>query len=251
VAIRRTITADVPVDAIPTDKPVLDRIDRALRDHSRLLVTFVNPSTTVLVRRDKTVHTVFEQFDVVAPDGIATALAIRWLHRLPAARLSFDSTSLAPSVFRLAVLHNAQVVLCGGRPGIAEQAKRQLETAFPGLNIVATFHGYADHAEMATAIGRLNPHILVCGMGGIIQERFLLRLTKGGWCGVGVTCGGYLDQLSRGLAYYPGLIDRLNLRWAYRLYKEPRRLWRRYLLDYPVFVLGVSKALLLSSRNHD
>ena len=247
---QRTITAEVPVDAIPSYQPVLCRITQALREKSRLLVTFVNPSTTVLLRRDRSAG-LFDQFDVVAPDGIAMAIAVRWLYHVPAARISFDSTSLAPDVFRLAVAHQARVVLCGGRPGVAEQAQQQLQAAFPGLQIVKVYDGYAERSTTIEAIRQLAPEIVICGMGGLVQERFLLSLTNSGWCGVGFTCGGYLDQLSKGLEYYPTIIDRLNLRWAYRLFKEPRRLWRRYLLDYPVFAISVGKALLSSSRTHD
>ena len=80
-------------------------------------------------------------------------------------------------------------------------------------------------------------------MGVPLQERFLLQLTDAGWNGVGITCGGFLDQLSQGVQYYPGWINSLNLRWAYRLMREPGRLWRRYLLDYPKFGIAVCKAI--------
>jgi len=80
-------------------------------------------------------------------------------------------------------------------------------------------------------------------MGSLVQESFLLALMGSGWRGLGFTCGGFLDQLSNGFNYYPKLVNALNLRWAYRLAKDPRRLWRRYLLDYPVFAFGLCKAL--------
>ena len=73
-------------------------------------------------------------------------------------------------------------------------------------------------------------------MGAPRQERFLLNLRESGWRGAGFTCGGFFDQVSGNGDYYPAWIDRLNLRFLYRLVREPRRLWRRYLVDYQVFL---------------
>ena len=72
--------------------------------------------------------------------------------------------------------------------------------------MVATFDGYADRATTIDTIRALAPDIIVCGMGSIVQENFLLQLVKVGWRGVGFTCGGYLDQLNGGINYYPKLI---------------------------------------------
>jgi N-acetylglucosaminyldiphosphoundecaprenol N-acetyl-beta-D-mannosaminyltransferase len=81
-------------------------------------------------------------------------------------------------------------------------------------------------------------------MGGIAQEDFLISLADQGWKGCGFTCGGYLDQLDDGLRYYPGWVDRLNIRFAYRLFREPQRLWRRYLIDYREFCILYLKVVV-------
>ena len=238
----RTVTTGVRVDAIPSVGDVLDLIKVNLRQRP-FLVTFANPGTAVLAKRNTALASMLDRYDVVAPDGIAMAQAIRWLHRLPAERISFDNTSLAPLVMRLAVEQDVSIVLCGGQPGVAEQARRQLIAAYPTLRIRAVFDGYGDRVQKVSAIVQLNPEMVICGMGSVAQEAFLLSLVQSGWSGIGVTCGGFLDQLSSGLEYYPQFVDKMNLRWAYRLAKEPRRLWRRYLLDYPAFVVSLGRAM--------
>lgn len=243
IGIRQTAIAGMRVDAIPTLDIVLAAITEALRDHVCFLVTFANPGTTVAVQRQKAGN-VFDRFDIVAPDGIAMVKAIQWVHHAPTIRISFDSTSLAPHVFRMAVEQGSRIVLCGGRPGVAAHAAVILSQQFTGLRIIGALQGYATWGENIGEIVRLSPDIVICGMGGVIQETFLLALTRGGWSGVAFTCGGYLDQLSQGLQYYPKWVDKYNMRWAYRLAKEPRRLWRRYLLDYPVFAFRVAKKLI-------
>lgn len=104
--------------------------------------------------------------------------------------------------------------------------------------------GFGDWSEKVERILELRPEIVICGMGGVAQEKFMLSLADAGWRGCGFTCGGYLDQLGAGLRYYPGWVDRTNLRWAYRLAREPRRLWRRYLVDYQSFVLLFARSVV-------
>lgn len=248
---QRTVTVGVRVDAIPTIETVLQVIDQTLKRGDRMLMTFANPGTAVIAGRHPDVARMFEEFDLVAPDGIGMVRAIQWLHRVPATRISFDSTSLAPPVLRLAAERQLAIVICGGQPGIAEQAAKRLAEAFQGVNIVGTFDGYtAPQERTMAAINMLQPQIVICGMGTVRQEAFLLALAATGWIGLGFTCGGYLDQLCEsGLNYYPRVVDTLNLRWAYRLAMEPRRLWRRYLVDYPVFVTGLCRALLSPSSD--
>jgi N-acetylglucosaminyldiphosphoundecaprenol N-acetyl-beta-D-mannosaminyltransferase len=242
--IRQTQVTGMRVDAIASTTQVVQAVANTLQQGTSLLMTFANPGTAVMVRRLRAAS-LFNQFDIVGPDGIAMVKAIHWLHRVPAIRTSFDSTSLAPLVFRLAVERGSRIVLVGGKPGVTEQASRHLQAAYPGLNIVGQLHGYVPQPALIAAIRRLEPAIVICGMGGLLQESLLVGLTATGWRGVGFTCGGYFDQLSNGVQYYPKVVDSLNLRWAWRLAMEPRRLWRRYLLDYPVFVMSLGKNMIL------
>lgn len=241
------MTVGVRVDAIPSHDSVMQMIAQTLEKGDRFLMTFANPGTAVMAQRDPDVARLFERFDLVGPDGIGMVRAIEWVHHVSATRISFDSTSLAPLVMCLAAERQLAMVICGGQPGIAEQAGRKLADAY-GVRIVGVFDGYtAPQEQTIIAINKLRPQIVICGMGTIRQEAFLLALAASGWTGLGFTCGGYLDQLCQsGLNYYPRVVDALNLRWAYRLAMEPRRLWRRYLVDYPVFAVGLCRALLSS-----
>ncbi len=250
--VRRTETLGLPVHALLTAdagraaEAVLDFIEDMAKDV--VLVTFANPGVAPLARRSASFRRSLREFDVVLPDGIGLCVAVRWLHGLAARRVSFDTTSLAPALFARARLRGLRIVLVGGAPRVAEQARAQIAAHFPGIQIVAAYDGYGDMAAKAVAVGELRPDVVVCGMGSVRQEAFLLELKHQGWHGWGFTCGGYLDQLIGGIAYYPRWIDAANLRWAYRLIREPGRLWRRYLVDYPHFVMLLVAAKLRNLR---
>ncbi len=214
-----------------------------------VLVTFANPGTVLLVRRSPEFRRDLLSFDFVLPDGIGMCLAMRWLHRLPPRRVSFDTTSLAPEIFSHACEQDLSIALVGGAPGIAEAAAAQIADHFPGIRITGAFDGYGDADDKAARVLKLKPDIVICGMGSGKQEAFLLSLKERGWRGWGFTCGGYLDQLQAGIRYYPRWIDAIHLRWAYRLIREPGRLWRRYLIDYSQFGLLLCAALASRQRS--
>ena len=232
------------VDAAASLGDVVSLVRRRLDDATPFLVTFVNPHSRAVARGEPGFGEQLRQFDAVLPDGIGMSMAVRWLHRLPAARVSFDMTSLAPEVLAIAARDGRRVVLVGGVPGCAERAAARLREIYGDLDVVGAFDGFGDIAARAGQVAALRPEIVICGMGAGRQEALLLALSGMGWRGCGFTCGGFLDQLLERAAYYPGWVDRLHLRWAYRLWAEPRRLWRRYLLTYPPFVVALGLAAL-------
>jgi N-acetylglucosaminyldiphosphoundecaprenol N-acetyl-beta-D-mannosaminyltransferase len=248
-SIKRLTTVGIPVDAIESLSVVTDAIAAAVAQHRPWLMTFANPATAIAAKRNPALCAMLEKFDLVGPDGIGMTIAMKVLHQQPALRISFDSTSLAPDVFLFAEGCGLTVVLCGGAPGVAEKARQEILAVYPRLQIVGVFDGFADAKLTQQTILKLAPSIVIAGMGVFVQEMFLLSLVDQGWRGLGFTCGGYLDQLSvAGTDYYPAWVDKHDLRWAYRLVKEPRRLWRRYLVEYPEFGLDLIKAWIRNRR---
>jgi len=231
--------AGIPVHAVVASRDkaapaiVLEALLRA--PGLSVLVTFANPSTALLARHAPAFGRDLLAFDFVLPDGIGMCMAIRSLNGLPARRVSFDMTSLAPPVFEHAHSKGLAVVLVGGASGVAERARKRIAATYPGLRVIGVLSGYGDLHDTMRQAAALSPDILVCGMGAVRQESFLLGMRALGWRGWGFTCGGFLDQLHTGLHYYPGWVDRANLRWAYRLLREPSRLWHRYLVQYSQF----------------
>jgi N-acetylglucosaminyldiphosphoundecaprenol N-acetyl-beta-D-mannosaminyltransferase len=242
-AIWRTETLGVPVFAAGTQQDLMQLIARMLQSSAPFITTFVNPGSVVHALRDPAYRRALQAFDLVLPDGTGMCIAVRKLHGLPACRASFDGTSLAPVIMFLADTYEMDLVLVGGRPGVATEAARQIGLAYPRVKIAGVLDGYGDRAAMVKELHSRDPRIVVCGMGAGQQEEFLLRLRESGWNGCGFTCGGYLDQITRGLSYYPKWIDAADLRWAYRLFREPRRLWRRYFLDYGQFGVYLGRDL--------
>ncbi len=133
--------------------------------------------------------------------------------------------------------------LYGGRPGVAEELKTSLLARFPGLAVVGTYTPPfrpltgAEEQSLAAALSEARADILWVGLSTPKQERFMReyhgRLPVKLMAGVGAA----FDLLSGNLDEAPDWMKRAGLQWLYRLIKEPRRLWRRYLTNNPRFVL--------------
>jgi N-acetylglucosaminyldiphosphoundecaprenol N-acetyl-beta-D-mannosaminyltransferase len=249
-AVRRVDVFGLPLDACTDLEAAASAFRRNLAAGTRFLVTFINPSCVALDSKTPRFAKALARFDMVLPDGIGLSKAAEILNGVRAQRISFDSTSLALAVFKEAVRRDSRVLLMGGTPGVAQRAAKRIRESYPDLRIVGALDGYGPRDEKIAQIIALAPDVIVCGMGAIAQEEMLLDLADAGWCGCGFTCGGYLDQLYGGLRYYPGWIDAMNLRWAYRLAREPRRLGRRYFGDYPQFFLAFLKQASEAGSRH-
>lgn len=200
------------------------------------LNTYLNHYSYLIARK---APDIYGDFDNIFFDGIAIA-SISRLFGIRKPRASFDMTSMAREVFSLCDREGYSLYLIGSQPDVARQAAERFKEKFRDLKIVGYAPGFfpteADREHMIDEILALNPDFLVCGMGTPHQDLFLVRLRKVGWKGTGYTCGGFLHQTAKGgIDYYPSLLDRLNLRWLYRIYDEPQ-LIPRYTTHFVRFV---------------
>jgi N-acetylglucosaminyldiphosphoundecaprenol N-acetyl-beta-D-mannosaminyltransferase len=132
--------------------------------------------------------------------------------------------------------------LLGGEEGVAETTAKKLKSQSTDLNILGTHHGFfdKDHChEIIKEINRLDPDVLLVGFGSPLQEKWLWKyrsLVKAPVCWV---VGAVFDFVSNKVKRGPKRMTDSGLEWLCRLYYEPRRLWRRYLLGNPLFIYYV------------
>lgn len=241
--IQRFELLGLPLSQAQNEEMLLATMAERLTRRRPLTVTFVNPHAWALAERHPDYRSLLRSFDLVLADGIGVVKAASWTLGVRLPRFSFDATSLYRPVMSLLDRTHSSLFVIGGVPGVAARAARRIGSEFKDLHISGTRDGFGSHDEAIALILESNPSLVLCGMGAPHQERFLMRLKAAGYGGLGVSCGGFLDQLAASPSYYPAWIDALDLRWAYRLWREPRRLLRRYAMDYQVFARLVAGSL--------
>jgi N-acetylglucosaminyldiphosphoundecaprenol N-acetyl-beta-D-mannosaminyltransferase len=145
----------------------------------------------------------------------------------------------------LAVEHRLSIFLLGGTPEVAELAAKQLKELYPAIQLSGYHHGFFSEQENNSVIEKINacrPDILFLGMGVPKQEEWTkenfeklnARLV---WMG-----GGFLDTLSGKLKRCPRWLSAHGFEWLFRLTQEPGRLWKRYLIGNPLFILRILRS---------
>jgi N-acetylglucosaminyldiphosphoundecaprenol N-acetyl-beta-D-mannosaminyltransferase len=183
-------------------------------------------------------------------------LAARMLGRRIPARITY-----ADWIWRLADFAAAEgfsLYFLGARPGVAQEAARRLRERYPGLRIVGVRHGYFDHsagsAENEAVLEEINdaaPDILLVGLGMPLQEIWLTQNRHRLDANVALSGGAVFDNVSRRVRRGPRILTERSFEWLARLIEEPRRLWRRYLLGNPLFLLRVLRQLLWRTIGKD
>ena len=205
----------------------------------------VNAHCMNLLYRDERLRRFFERAPIVFCDGAGVMLAARLLgrERIPI-RITY-----ADWVWQLAAFADAEdfsMFLLGARPSVAEKAARKLKNRYPGLKIVGVRDGYFDHRkgslENASVVAEVNaagPDILLLGLGMPLQERWLMENHERLNARVALTGGAVLDYVSGEARRGSRTLTQNGFEWLARLLEEPDRLWRRYLIGNPLFILRV------------
>jgi N-acetylglucosaminyldiphosphoundecaprenol N-acetyl-beta-D-mannosaminyltransferase len=219
-------------------------IKRLVESGERGTVLNVNANCLNLLYEDAALRGFFDNADLVFCDGSGVMLAARLLGgRIP------ERITYADWAWRLAAFAQAEglsLFLLGAGPGVAEKAAQRLRTRLPGLNISGVEHGYFDRTPgsreneaVLRTVSAARPDIIIVGMGMPLQERWLMENRHRIDAGVALTGGAVFDYVSGGLRRGPRLLTDNGFEWLARLLVEPRRLWRRYLIGNPLFLLRV------------
>jgi N-acetylglucosaminyldiphosphoundecaprenol N-acetyl-beta-D-mannosaminyltransferase len=223
---------------------LIDQIDRVrtlpllrqfLRDGVTRQVVTVNLDFLAIAARQEQFRETINRADLAVADG----MPLIWLSRLLGEPLPERVTGneIVDQCCGLAAERQSGVFLLGAAPSVAHRAARTLLKRYPGLEIAGVYSppfgplGEAENERVLTTIRRAAPEFLFVALGAprqdfwIAEHRKLLRVPVS----MGVGC--VLDILAGAVSRAPIWMQQAGLEWTYRLAQEPRRLWRRYLVN--------------------
>ena len=199
-----------------------------------------NPEIVETCRADAEAMAAVNGADLVLPDGIGVIYGAKLLgtplkSRVPG--IEFGTAMLAHCAET-----GKKVFLFGAKPGVAEQAAKNLCEKLPGLQIAGTHDGYFTDAESDAIAAEIRTSgadmALVC-LGAPKQEKFMKNHQQELQVRFMIGLGGSLDGFAGTVKRAPVWMQKANLEWFYRLVKEPRRLGR--MMRLPKFILAVKK----------
>jgi N-acetylglucosaminyldiphosphoundecaprenol N-acetyl-beta-D-mannosaminyltransferase len=191
-------------------------------------------------QRDERLRQIHNTAGMVTPDG----MPLVWLSRMKgfphAERVC--GPDLMPACCERSVARGHRHFFYGAAPGVPELLAARLQARFPGLIVAGCLSppfgalAPAEDAEIVSRINASDPDIVWVGLSTPKQERWMADH-------IGLLSARVLIGVGAAFDFHAGLkrraprwMQRSGLEWAFRVYTEPRRLWRRYLINNPLFV---------------
>lgn len=190
--------------------------------------------------RDPEFRAILNDADRVAPDGMPLVWFGRLRGRSGMSRVY--GPALMKEVCRLTAGFAIRHFFYGGVPGVAEELRRRLQAEFGGLQVVGTLSPpyrpltESELAEVATRITGSGADVVWVGLSTPKQERWIASVRDRLEARVLISVGAAFDFHAGRVSQAPRWMQNAGLEWAFRLWQEPWRLWRRYAYNNPMFL---------------
>lgn len=194
-------------------------------------------------QRDEQLRQIHNRAGMVTPDG----MPLVWLSCSKGYRnvSRVYGPDLMLAVCKRSVSTGARHFLYGGAEGVPERLAGELQSRFPGLRVAGTYSPpfrlltREEHLACLEKINGSKADILWVGLGTPKQERWMAENVHRVNAAVLIGVGAAFDFIAGLKGQAPLWMQRSGLEWLYRLISEPQRLWRRYLINNPLFILMI------------
>lgn len=223
-------------------------MDRAVAAPEPALICYLNAHISNIAWRNPALTAALER-SLLMNDGVGVDLAAKWIHGEPFPE-NLNGTDMTPR-FLAETEHRLKVFLLGARPTVAELAQIALRKIAPRHDYVGARGGYFPDErsdEVAAEIRASGADVVIVCMGAPRQEIWTAAHLEAMGCKAAICAGALFDFLSHGKRRAPPFVRKYRFEWLWRLMLEPRRLFRRYVLGNPLFVMRVIRARLVRGR---
>lgn len=177
---------------------------------------------------------------------------VLWASRLLGAPLreKVSGSDLVLPLLERAARERWRVLFFGGAPGVGERAAERLGAIVPGLILAGALSPAVDvdrdpmvDPEVIDRVRAARPDLVLVALGCPKQEIFIHSVSAALGPAVLLGIGASLDFWAGAATRAPAWVSAAGLEWLYRLAREPRRLWRRYLVRDPKFLIVLAREL--------
>jgi len=203
---------------------------------------YVNINAINIAQRDEDFRAFLDGARIVYCDGEGVRLGGRLLgHRLP------SRIALTHWVWDLCAWceeHGFSIFFLGAANEVVQRAVQNVTARSPRLKVAGCYHGYFEKSgpESDLVISQINeakPNVLFVGFGMPLQERWIGQNFVALCANAILTCGSMIEYVAGVRSVSPPWMANHGFEWIYRLCQEPHRMWRRYLLGNPLFLIRI------------
>ena len=213
----------------------------------KLLINTVNAHSYNTARKDSLFAEALMNGDVLIPDGVSIVKACKWIKAKSQPKERIAGWDLFSFEMEKLEKKGGTVMFMGSSQKVLDLIVKRAAEVYPHLKVVTYSRPYKpefsdeDNKAIIDAINTANPDLLWIGMTAPKQEKW----TYSHWkeldihCHVG-TIGAVFDFFAGTVERAPMWWQRHGLEWLYRLLKEPKRMWRRYIIGNALFLWNIT-----------
>lgn len=226
---------NIEVDNL-TMSEAIEATDEIIKNRKPSYIVTPNVDHIVKLETDIEFQEVYKNADLILTDG----MPLIWISRLKGNPIKekVSGSDFFPKVCELARDKGYSVFLLGAAEGVADKAAENLKEKYNGLNIVGTYspsYGFEKKGDeikkIINIINEVKPDILAVGLGAPKQEKFLYKYKDKLNVPISLAIGASIDFEAGNINRAPRWMQNCGLEWFYRLCKEPKRMFKRYIID--------------------
>lgn len=202
----------------------------------------VNADKINQCENDEKLKEIVNNCGIINADGASVVLAAKYLGVFIPERVA--GIDLMEELLILANEKKYSLYFLGAKEDILNDMTKILKGKYSNLDIVGEKNGYFSTDEFKVIkkeLIELKPDIVFVGITSPKKEYIIEEIINSGGTSVYMGVGGSFDVLSGHISRAPKIIQKLNLEWMYRVYKEPKRLFKRYFFGNIKFINSVIK----------
>lgn len=223
-------------------------IDSAIRKGTKNYICVTGVHGIIEAQKDIQFRQILNNAFLNTPDGMPTV----WVGKLQgfSKMQRVFGPDLMLEICKMSVQKGYTHFLYGGNTGVAEELYLRLNSLVPGINIVGTYLppfrplNKSEEAELLNLVAHLKPDIFWVGLSTPKQEKFMAEYIHKLDTKVMIGVGAAFDIHAGRLLDASNWVKNFGLQWLHRLLQEPSRLWKRYLINNPIFLYKISTQLL-------
>ncbi|MDD5432008.1 MAG: WecB/TagA/CpsF family glycosyltransferase [Candidatus Omnitrophica bacterium] len=217
----------------------IDSVMNFIKLKKRSTVFFLNSDCVYKSFTDNEYINVLNNADMVLPDGVGLRLIIWFFGKKMLDNC--NGTDFCPVLMEKLTEFRYKIFFLGGKEGVAKKAADNMRKKIPNITIVGTHSGYfKDDNQVIEKINSSGADVLFVAMGVPLQEKWIARNREHLNPRLCLGVGALLDFLSGTIPRAPKFMRLIHLEWLWRIIIEPKRMFKRYIIDgFKLFILVI------------
>lgn len=224
---------------------ILDSIQQTIQNQKQLAICYANVNSINLTTQNHRLKNLFSEFDIVHADGLGIFFGSKILYGKDGLTYRLNGSDLYNRLINDCYKYYYRLFFLGDKNETLIEIKKK----HPQLNLVGIQNGFEfDSAAILKLINRSETNILIVGLGTPKQEEWIVQNKKSLRANVIISVGDGIKVFSGTKRRGPKFLQIIGLEWTVRLFFEPRRLWKRYIIGIPLFIFRIVKFKFLNSK---